>query len=74
MEPGKSRLVISEIVIPPTNADVETAWMDITMMVLSGRERTEKQWRNLLDLSGLKLKKIHLGPGTNYAAIEAELA
>ncbi|PQE33396.1 O-methyltransferase protein [Rutstroemia sp. NJR-2017a WRK4] len=74
MEPGKSRLVVSEIVIPPTEADVETAWMDITMMVLTGRERTEKQWKNLLELSGLKLKKIHYGPGTNYAALEAERA
>jgi len=73
MEPGKSRLVVSEIVIPSTKADVETAWMDITMMVLTGRERTEKEWRNLLDLSGLKLKKVH-GPGTTYAALEAELA
>ncbi|KAM3065358.1 hypothetical protein ACMFMG_011519 [Clarireedia jacksonii] len=74
MEPGKSRLVVSEIVIPPAKADVETAWMDITMMMLNGRERTEKQWRDLLESSGLRLRKIHYGVGTNYAALEAELA
>jgi len=74
MTSGVSRLVISEIVLPPISADVEAAWMDVTMMVLSGRERTEKQWLNLLTLSGLKLQKIHYGPGTNYAALEATLA
>lgn len=69
-----SRAVISEIVLPSMAADVEAGWMDITMMALSGRERTEKQWVNLLNLSGLKLREIHRGPGTNYAAIEAILA
>lgn len=74
MTPEISRLVISEVVLPPIAADVEASWMDVTMMALSGRERTEKQWVNLLTLSGLKLRKIHHGPGTNYAAIEAVLA
>ncbi|CAD6445816.1 f8921658-439b-4469-aae0-2ac0945003d8 [Sclerotinia trifoliorum] len=74
MTPEFSRLVISEIVLPPIAADVEASWMDVTMMALSGCERTEKQWVTLLTLSGLKLRKIHHGPGTNYAAIEAVLA
>ncbi|TGO27260.1 hypothetical protein BPAE_0045g00590 [Botrytis paeoniae] len=74
MAPEISRLVISEIVLPPIAADVEAGWMDLTMMTLSGRERTEKQWVNLLTLSGLKVRKIHHGSGTNYAAVEAVLA
>ncbi|KAF7871817.1 hypothetical protein EAF04_003924 [Stromatinia cepivora] len=74
MTPEVSRLVISEIVLPSIAADAEASWMDVTMMALSGRERTEKQWVNLLTLSGLKLRKIHHGPGTNYAAVEAVLA
>lgn len=74
MTPEVSKLVISEIVLPSIAADVESGWMDLTMMTLSGRERTEKQWVNLLTLSNLKLQKIHRGPGTNYAAVEAVLA
>ncbi|KAF7870251.1 uncharacterized protein EAF02_009441 [Botrytis sinoallii] len=74
MTPEISRLVISEIVLPPIAADVEAGWMDLTMMTLSGRERTKKQWVNLLTLSRLKLRKIHHGAGTNYAAVEAVLA
>ncbi|ESZ91778.1 hypothetical protein SBOR_7848 [Sclerotinia borealis F-4128] len=74
MTSGVSKLVISEIVLPPVAADVEAGWMDVTMMAISGRERTEMQWVNLLTLSGLKLQKIHHGPGTNYAAVEAVLA
>ncbi|TEY83831.1 hypothetical protein BOTCAL_0024g00400 [Botryotinia calthae] len=74
MAPEISRLVISEIVLPTIAADVEAGWMDLTMMTVSGRERTEKQWVNLLTLSGLKLRKIHHGSGTSYAAVEAVLA
>ncbi|QSZ29967.1 hypothetical protein DSL72_004485 [Monilinia vaccinii-corymbosi] len=74
MTPEISKVVISEIVLPSLAAGIEAGWMDIAMMTISGRERTEKQWVNLLTLSGLKLQKIHLGPGTNYAAIEATLA
>ncbi|KAI9642381.1 hypothetical protein NHQ30_009185 [Ciborinia camelliae] len=73
MTPEVSKMVISEIVLPSSDADVEAGWMDITMMTLSGRERTEKQWVNLLTLSGLKLQKVRHGPGTNYAAVEAVL-
>lgn len=73
MTPETFKLVISEIVLPPIAVDVEAGWRDVTMVTLSGRERTEKQWVNLLTLSGLKLQNIHRGPGTNYAAVEALL-
>lgn len=73
MEPNVSRLLISEIVLPETNADVEAGWMDLTMITMSGCERTEPQWANLLDLSGLKLHKTYHVPGTNYGVVEAYL-
>lgn len=73
MKPNVSRLVISEIVLPDTKADVLSGWMDLTMMTVSGLERTEAHWTRLLDHSGLQLKKTYHAPGTDYGALEAYL-
>lgn len=73
MKPGVSRLLISEIVLPDTGADVLSGWMDLTMMTVSGSERTETHWARLLEKSGLQLKKTYHAPGTNYGALEAYL-
>jgi hypothetical protein len=73
MTPGVSRLLISEIVLPDTGADVESGWMDMTMMSVSGAERTKAHWSRLLEESGFQLKKTYHAPGTNYGAIEAYL-
>lgn len=71
MQAGVSRLLISEIVLPEIAADLEAGWMDLTMITCSGRERTEAQWRSLLDLAGLSLEKVYHALGTNYAVVEA---
>jgi hypothetical protein len=47
--------------------------MDLTMMVISGMERTQSQWEKILDEAGLKLHKTYTAAGTNDAAIEAYL-
>jgi len=73
MEPNVSRLLISEIVLPEVDADVEAGWMDLTMISISGWERTESHWARLLDQAGLKLHKTYHAPGTNYGAVEAYL-
>lgn len=67
------RVVIGDDVLPEQGADAEGAWMDLTMMTLTGTERTEKQWRALLDKAGFRLSRTFVGPGTNYAALEAFL-
>ncbi|RAL66952.1 hypothetical protein DID88_007734 [Monilinia fructigena] len=54
MTAGTSKAVISEIVLPSIAADVEAGWMDITMMALSGRERTEKAMGEFAESFGLK--------------------
>lgn len=69
----KSRLLIAEIVLPTTGVDVEGAWMDLTMMSFTGRERTEEQWAGLLTLAGLRLEKTHGLAGTHYGVVEAYL-
>jgi hypothetical protein len=73
MEPNKSRLVIAEIIIPATGADVESGWMDMTMLGVSGSERTEEHWGRLLGEAGLKLVRTMRAPGSNYGALEAWL-
>ncbi|OKL62580.1 hypothetical protein UA08_02970 [Talaromyces atroroseus] len=74
MEPGKSRLVIAEIVVPPTGGDSETGWMDLVLMTVTGVERSAKDWEELLNAAGLKLEKIYTSPGTNHGAVQAVLA
>lgn len=59
MIPGVSRLLISEIVMPRSGVDIQTAWSDINMLTFGGIERTEKQWRALLDSAGLKIACVH---------------
>ncbi|OBT66502.1 hypothetical protein VE03_03651 [Pseudogymnoascus sp. 23342-1-I1] len=74
MTPGVSRLLISEIVLPSTNADVEAMWMDMTMLTVSGSERDGGHWSRLLAEAGLKMERTYHAPGTNYGAVEAYLA
>jgi O-methyltransferase domain len=73
MDPSKSRLLISEAVLPLQGADPEAGWLDLTMMSAGGMERTEKQWIELLDASGFKLGKLWQVPGSIYAVVEAYL-
>ncbi|PMD29394.1 o-methyltransferas-like protein [Hyaloscypha variabilis F] len=68
-----SRLLIAEIVLPTTEVDVEGAWMDLTMMTFTGRERTEEQWVELLTAAGLKLEKTYGLAGTHHGVVEAYL-
>lgn len=74
MEPGKSRLIIAEIVVPSTGGDSETGWMDLVLMTVTGVERSAKDWEQLLSAAGLKLEKIHTSPGTNHGGVQAVLA
>ncbi|GAW24044.1 hypothetical protein ANO14919_136230 [Xylariales sp. No.14919] len=58
MKPGYSKLLMSEFVLPASNAPLYPAILDINMMVLlNGMERTEAQFNGLLDAAGLKVVK-----------------
>jgi hypothetical protein len=59
MTPGVSRLLISEIVMPRGRVDIQTAWSDVNMLIFGGVERSESQWRELLDSAGLQILEIH---------------
>ncbi|KAK4691124.1 hypothetical protein P7C71_g5810, partial [Lecanoromycetidae sp. Uapishka_2] len=59
MKPGYSRVLINDWVLPDTGSPLLPALLDIQMMaVLSGMERTESQWKELLDSVGLRISKI----------------
>ncbi|KAA8631727.1 hypothetical protein SMACR_07158 [Sordaria macrospora] len=76
MKPGYSRLLINDQVIPEKNASWEATYLDLYMMAIFGaRERTEKEWRRLLeDGVGLKILDVY-GPGGGVeGVIECEVA
>lgn len=69
-----SRLLINEFVLPNTGAGQLQASLDIMMMTLvSGLERTEMQWRALLESIGLEVVKIWSIMPEVEAVIEAKL-
>ncbi|OJK01987.1 hypothetical protein ASPACDRAFT_50756 [Aspergillus aculeatus ATCC 16872] len=49
MTPGYSKLLINENVIPDTGAYWETTSLDFIMMSIGSGERTQSQWRGLLE-------------------------
>ena len=54
-----SVILIDDMIIPNQGADWRAAQLDLTMMAsLAGVERTEKQWRQLLNTAGLQIKQI----------------
>ncbi len=60
MKPGYSRLLINEQVIPPEGAHWEATCLDVLMMNLfSAKERTQDDWKNLVEVmvGGLKIVK-----------------
>jgi len=57
-----ARVLITETVIAPGNEPEGAKWLDLLMLVLAGgRERTEPQWRALLEGAGLEPVRIDDG-------------
>lgn len=60
MKPGYSKILINEWVLPDTGSPLLPALLDIQMLaVLSGMERTQTQWKQLLESVGLEIVKFH---------------
>ena len=49
MSHPSSKLVIADLLLPTTNARPFETLMDIQMLAFGGMERTEGQWRELLE-------------------------
>jgi SAM-dependent methyltransferase len=60
--PKGGRVLITETVVPPGNEREGAKWLDLLMLVLAGgRERTESEWRALLEGAGLETVRIEDG-------------
>jgi hypothetical protein len=59
--PG-ARILVTESVIPPGNEPEGAKWLDLLMLVLAGgRERTEAEWRALLEGAGFEPVRVESG-------------
>lgn len=71
MSPGSS-LLIDDWVLPDVGAPLAGASEDMFMLLLlSGMERSERQWKAVLNSAGLEIKKIWRADGISEAVIEA---
>ena len=62
MQPGYSRLLIREFILPETRVPLVPACNDLLMMCLhAGKERTERQFREILEGVGLQVTGVWKG-------------
>ena len=74
MTPSFSKILINEFVVPDLGASWSVTSMDWVMMALGAtRERTEKQWRALLETAGLQIVHIWTYDHGTESLIEVEL-
>ena len=74
MSPGHSKLLINEYVVPDRGAAWSITSMDWLMMALGAvKERTEKQWRALIEEAGLQVTGIWTYEQGTESLIEAQL-
>jgi O-methyltransferase/methyltransferase family protein len=60
--PSRARLLVIDSVIEPGNKPDGAKWLDLLMLVLeSGRERTEPEWRALLEGGGFTIDHVEDG-------------
>lgn len=74
LEPGYSKILINEIVVPDRRAQWFSTSVDMLMMVVhASAEKGEKQWKALIESAGLKISKIWDCGGAPEKLIEVEL-
>lgn len=72
MDPSFSRLLIHEHVIQRFHPHPEATAFDLTMMVkVAGKERSEADWRTLLESAGFEILMIWGSPLSARSIIEA---
>ena len=72
MEPGYSKILINGWVLPDSGSPLVPALLDIQVLaVLSGMERTQTQWRELLGSVGLETVSFHTACNEVEGLIEA---
>jgi hypothetical protein len=72
--PGYSRVLLNEIVLSEEKPTLAATSMDMMMLAHLGvRERTEAEWRAIVENAGLKFLRVYTYPGVAESVIEAEL-
>ena len=75
MKRGYSKILINDNSIPDKGADSISTAVDIIMLAtFASRERTESDWRQLLEAVGVRLLNIWTYERGAWSLIEAELA
>lgn len=70
-----SRVLIADMVLPArvTEADLPAAVMDVCVMTMGGKERTEEGFKFILEAAGLELLKVWKASFGAGALVEARL-
>lgn len=69
-----SKVLIADNNIPEGPQSGNTAVMDMMMMAIGGKERTEKDFKDVIDAAGLKLDGVYrAGEHNTFAIMEASL-
>ncbi len=68
---ARSRILITDTVIPEMGAPRHVALQDINMMSFGGMERTKVQWEGLLAEAGLNIRRLWAAEGSLQNTIEA---
>ena len=73
---SNAKLLIIEYVLDETKPlNIHDAFLDIQMLAMvDGKERSEAQWKSVLEASGFELRKIHAAPGAKISILEATCA
>jgi len=67
------RILLVETVIPPMDEPCFGKWLDLMMLLVGGRERTQEQYQQLFEKAGLELNRI-VPTAHEISVIEAVLA
>ncbi|KAI9039782.1 putative O-methyltransferase [Aspergillus affinis] len=67
---SESRILIDETVLPDTNVSWQATMGDLYMMFMAGgKERSERQWRDLAGSAGLQVTHLHVYDSSHHRAV-----
>ncbi|KAF7191609.1 O-methyltransferase gsfC [Pseudocercospora fuligena] len=70
-----SRILIADEILPEVGAQGLDAFKDLMMMVIGGKEKTETNFREVIERVGLKVEGVYRAEGKgSYGLVEAKLA
>ncbi|KAI1384818.1 S-adenosyl-L-methionine-dependent methyltransferase [Hypoxylon trugodes] len=74
MKKGHSYLVINDFILPEVGCELLPAMWDLLMMtVVASMERSESQWKSLLEAAGLAIEGFYQPPGDGQGIVVATL-